>query len=106
MSTKPGIGNNFVTDEIRNYYLNTKNSYATLKNGIKTPLGRYLKTQIFEEGQEGREAGIQAAEYNRAAQEEYRNSFATEGDFLSAEEHRFEANRKKLIRQLKRNNKL
>ncbi len=106
MSTKPGIGSNYVTKEIRNYYYNSKDSFATLKNGIKTPLGRYYKEKIYGESDEGEEAKIRSSQFNRERQEQFRDSFKTEEDFQDAQREIIKSSNAKLHRQLKRNNKL
>ena len=115
MSRKPGIGNNYADGQTKNYYLNTTNSFATLKNGAKTPLGRYLKTKIYEEGQEQNNARIQATEYARQQEEEETQFFIKKhlGDIDAAYRDQKEHERKNIIsatkrfkRQINKNNKL
>lgn len=101
MSRKPGIGQGYVDDNIKNYFNSSKNSYATLKNGIKQPLGRYYKEKIFEEDETLKEVQRRAGEYGRKKDEQQRALYATEGDFLLAKRiESFEA-----IRKIKRNMK-
>lgn len=47
MSRNPGIGNAYVNEVNKNYFIDTKNPYTTLKGGVKQPIGRYYKEKIF-----------------------------------------------------------
>lgn len=47
MSRKPGIGQNYVTDEIKKYFSNNKNCYSLGEGNIKKPLGRYYTELIY-----------------------------------------------------------
>ena len=116
MSRKPGIGSNYTQDgKVKDYFNYTKNSYATLKNGIKSPLGRYLKNKIFEETQAQRAAGLRATQYVReqeAAEWQYYLD-KHNGDIIAAsidqnkiKNEQYKESQRMLKRQLKRNNKL
>lgn len=46
-----GIGKNFLTDAIKNYYrADLTRNYVTLRGGVKIPLPRYYRKKIFPEG--------------------------------------------------------
>lgn len=49
MSRNPGIGQNYVTRDIKNYYSNTLNPYATIEGNYKFPLPRFYKKQVFND---------------------------------------------------------
>lgn len=50
-SRKPGIGTQFLTDEVINYYIRTLDLDCKLKNGISYPMARFYKQKIFDEQQ-------------------------------------------------------
>ena len=47
MGRNPGIGNNYINDENRNYFNSTETSHTRLKSGIIQPIGRYYKDKIW-----------------------------------------------------------
>lgn len=49
MSRNPGIGNSYVTDEIKRHFRDSKVSFTLSDEGHKKPLGRYYKEKIFED---------------------------------------------------------
>lgn len=108
MSRKPGIGINYINDEFRNYINSTKNSYATLKDGIKQPLGKYYKEKIKEELSEEsiREMRRRSAEFIIEAEKREREAFDSEADFLRSKREQIKGSNRKLKNQLKKNNKI
>lgn len=48
MSKNPGIGNNYINDENRDYHLSSQTYHTRLKGGYIQPIGRYYKQKIFE----------------------------------------------------------
>lgn len=109
MSRKPGIGINFITDEIVNYFSSSKNIFLTLKNDKKVPLGRYYKEKIQERMEDVdtiRKMQQRAAKRGQEAAEREREMFNNEEDFLRFERVRYRDGLKKARRQLKRNNKI
>lgn len=52
MSRNPGIGQAYINDDIKAYYNNSFDPYATTENNYKQPLDRFYKDQIWDE--EGR----------------------------------------------------
>jgi len=117
MSKKPGLGLNWIDDKITNYIKNSKNSYATLKDGSKIPIGRYLKEKVRENLNQEEIFNIKEQSQKYIAQQEKTEweFFVREaqGDIWEAHKNLgiaqaefTRANRKKAIRQLKRNNKL
>jgi hypothetical protein len=109
MSTKPGIGLNYIDDDITDYFLRTKNSYATLKNGARSPLGRYYKEKIREaisDPEAIREAQKKAKDYAENQKQKERETYANEEDFLAAKREEFRAGYKRHIRNLTKNAKL
>jgi len=107
MTRNPGIGYNYAIDgNTKNYYSNTKHSYATLKNGIKTPLGRYLKEKIYTEQEDILANRIQASEYAIKAEKLERDSFASEADYLRAKREEHKEGIKKFKRTNLKNNSL
>lgn len=90
MSRRPGIGINYIDDKITDYYSRTKNSYATLKNGIKQPLGRYYKDKIkenIEDEEVIREMQRRSIEFiEQTEQEKWERSVEEhDGDIIEAE---------------------
>ena len=108
MSRKPGIGKNWIDGQIINYYNNSKNSYATLKNGSKVPIGRYLKQKIQEEiSEESVRTMHREAKQKFNEEDKWKGqSIQSAKDILASERAHTSANNKKAYRQLKRNNKL
>lgn len=106
MSRKPGIGANYITDETRAYYRDSKNMCATLKNGIRQPLGRYYKEKILHEQSNYRDIQVKAAIERRKEEEKFRDTFPTEEDYLKYERDRYRYLHKKGERQLRKNNKI
>jgi hypothetical protein len=49
MSRNPGIGQSYINGNIKNYYSNTLNPYATIENDIKFRIPRYYRPQIWTE---------------------------------------------------------
>jgi len=47
MSKNPGIGNNYINDENRNYHIGSETYHTYLKGGYIQPIGRYYKEKIF-----------------------------------------------------------
>ena len=109
MSKKPGIGINYLDGQTINYFANTKNSYATLKNGIRQSLGRYYKEKIKEAIQNEetiRDMQFISKQYAQEQEERTRQSFRSETDFLAAKREEYKNSLKKFKRNLKKNNKL
>ena len=52
MSKNPGIGNNWVNDEIRNYLVRSQNNYVGCEGGFKQPIGTYYKKKIYGDEKE------------------------------------------------------
>lgn len=48
MSKNPGIGNNYINNENRDYHLGNETYHTYLKGGYIQPIGRYYKEKIFE----------------------------------------------------------
>ena len=48
-SRRPGIGMNFLNDNIKQYYRNTLDVTGKLANSMTFPLSRYYKNKIFDE---------------------------------------------------------
>ena len=106
MSRRPGIGNNYVTDEIKNYYSRTKNPYVTLEKGIKQPLGRYYKDKIYGCGQLRKEVQNQVSKLARESEETERAQYTDELSYIRAKQEQYVAQQKKANRIIKNNNKL
>lgn len=106
MSRKPGIGANYITDEISDYYRDSKNLCATLKNGIRQPLGRYYKEKIIHELPNYRDSQIKAANQRREKEEKLRKTYKSEADFLKSERDRYYRASEKGKRMLRKNNKI
>lgn len=106
MSRKPGIGVNYVSDDIKNYFTNNKNLYATLKDGARQPLGRYYKEKIREIGSVEfvRDWEKRSKEFKKAQEERKQSVF--DGDSIRIERELYSGAQKKAIRQLNKNNKL
>lgn len=106
MSRKPGIGVNYVNDDIKNYFTNNKNLYATLKDGDRQPLGRYYKEKIKEIGSVEfvRDWEQRSKEFKKDKEERKQSVFNR--DSLRIERELYSGAKKKAIRQLKKNNKL
>jgi len=47
MSRNPGIGQDYINERVKDYYLNTYDPYATIENGYKWPLPRFYRDQIW-----------------------------------------------------------
>lgn len=79
MSRKPGIGFNYVTDELKRHYHNNKNSYAPVSGGYKQSLGRYLKEKIYQDNVEAlRENKYRSIrESEEQAEKEYKKAIGT-----------------------------
>jgi hypothetical protein len=105
MSRKPGLGNNYLDDNTINYFGNTANNYATLKNGSKVPLGRYYKQKIAEglTVESVREMRYRAISESQEEDEKYRASFASEKDQYDYERKLIASIGKRFERQVKRN---
>lgn len=106
MSRRPGIGNKYITDEIKNYYHSTKNSFITLPGGIKQPLGRYYKDKIYGVGQIRKEIQLQTASFIAEKERKERESFASETDYNISKQNTYNYNTKKVKRIIRKNNKL
>jgi hypothetical protein len=98
MSRNPGIGINFIDENIRDYFVGSSVGYYTFKNGDKVPLGRYYKDkldEIFESEKEVRKIKEKLKSYANEKEEIRINSFGSFGDQLEAERDEIrEANRK------------
>lgn len=105
MSRRPGLGANWIDDDIKDYFASNKNMYATLKNGFRQPIGRYYKEKLKEIG---------SVEFNRAWNEEaikFKNQKDSVDTDFSLHTLRIERERnaelsKKAVRMLMRNNKI
>lgn len=106
MSRRPGIGNNYVTDEIKNYYSRTKNPYITLEKGIKQPLGRYYKDKIYGFDQIRKQVQNEVAKLARESEEVERAQYPDEISYIRAKQDQFIEQQKKAKRIIKNNNKL
>lgn len=92
MSRKPGIGLSYVDENIKDYYHNTKDSYATGENGVKNSLGRYYKEKIFENDQIKREVQRRAAAFAKA-REDYQRKHSKNYEAEQREAHRRAVNK-------------
>lgn len=106
MSRRPGIGANFVTDEIKDYFISTKNSFVTFENGIKLPLGRFYKDKIHGEDYSRKEAANKLQPIIEKMDTAKRELFESELDFIRFEEEEYRRLTKKAKRLTKKNNKL
>ena len=109
MSTKPGLGLNYIDDKLTDYFTRTKNSFATLKNGNRSPLGRYYKEKIKEaidDPEAIREASRKAKEYAENQKQQEREAYESEADFIEAKRQEFTAGYKRYKRNLIKNSKL
>lgn len=106
MSRKPGIGLNYLTDEIKAYYLDTKNSFVTLTGGIKQPLGRYYKDKIFGETQHRKDLQIKVAKYVEKLEKLERQLHEDDKAYIRHKQLEYELGTKRAKYQLTKNNKL
>lgn len=107
MSRKPGIGNNYTQDEKnRNYFTRSKNSYTVLKNGIKQPLGRYLKEKIYTDERVRLEVNGRAKKFAKEAKARFEDNCNSAGrNIHEAERFELESSERK-IKRIVKNNKL
>lgn len=72
MSRVPGIGHSYINDNIKDYFNNTLDPYATIENNYKYPLSRYYKTRIFEDDGQREELNERARLYCEEKEERQR----------------------------------
>lgn len=109
MSRNPGIGNNYLTDETKNYFHSNKNCFTYLPDNYKQSLGRYYKDKIFPE--QGLSPDLprnvmqrKAIENSRAEDKRERELCAIDGkDITEFRKERYREAVKKIKRNLKKN---
>ena len=105
MSRRPGVGNNYLSDEIINYFHNNKNVYTLTEGGIKQPLGRYYKDKIYpRQTDERNQANKRAHDYSVKQQQAEMQNRTYEEYLNYKREQRKNSNLK--INSLNKNNKL
>jgi hypothetical protein len=108
MSRNPGIGANYVTDSIADYFSRSADFSTNLKNGIRQTIGRYYKEKIKEivPIEIIREKNKKSLEYAEKQNQIERESYASEADFLKAKREQYANLEKKGRRMLLKNNKI
>lgn len=104
MSRKPGLGVDYVTNTNRNYHYRSKNSFATIKDNIQQPLGRYLKEKIFTDDEARIQVQRRAERFVRAKERHERKQIGgTESDFQLFKRNQYDEACRKIKRSLKQN---
>lgn len=106
MSKKPGIGGDYINEEIKKYFKDSKAYYNTTTSGHKVPLGRYYKEKIFEDEIEKRKAQKKAVEIGKKQQISEENVFSDYRDYLANQRTVHVEGNKKVLRQSKKSGKL
>nr|UCS96111.1 MAG: replication initiation protein [Microviridae sp.] len=73
-SRRPGIGFNYLTESMVNYYRSNMQSFAVRENGIKVALPRYYKDKLYS-NEERSFISFQSASFRREQLERYNSKY-------------------------------